>query len=113
MWHERTRTLYYQVGTGEANSYYFGDHDIWRLPQADDHYQGTNPHYLYIRHPPVFRAGKPGAPISPNLAGRLAADFALCYQVLPRTPTRATRRAACARPRPCTRWPARTGRGSC
>ena len=69
MWDERTRTLYYQVGTGEANSYYFGDHDIWRLPQADDHYQGTNPHYLYIRHPPVFRAGRPGAKISPNLAG--------------------------------------------
>ena len=85
MWDERTRTLYYQVGTGEANSYYFGDHDIWRLPQADDHYQGTNPHYLYIRHPPVFRAGRPGAKISPNLAGRLAADFALCYQVLRRS----------------------------
>ena len=81
MWNQRTRTLYYEVGTGEANSYYLDDHDIWRLPQADDHYQGTNPHYTYIRHPPVFRAGKPGAPISPNLAGRLAADFALCYQV--------------------------------
>ena len=81
MWHERSRTLYYQVGTGEANSYYVADHDIWRLPQADDHYQGTNPHYVYIRHPPVFRAGRPGARLSPNLA-RLAADFALCYQVL-------------------------------
>ena len=82
MWHERSRTLYYEVGTGEANSYYFADHDIWRLPQADDHYRGTNPHYVYVRHPPVFRAGRPGAKISPNLAGRLAADFALCYQVL-------------------------------
>ena len=81
MWDERTRTLYYQVGAGEANSYYYGDHDIWRLPQADDHYMGTNPRYAYIRHPPVFRAGPPGAPVSPNLAGRLAADFALCYQV--------------------------------
>ncbi len=81
MWHQRTRTLYYQVGTGEANNYYYGDHDIWRLPQADDQYQAPNPRYAYIRHPPVFRAGKPGAPISPNLAGRLAADFALCYQV--------------------------------
>jgi len=81
MWNERTRTLYYQVGTGEANNYYFGDHDIWRLPQADDHYMGSNPRYVYIRHPPVFRAGKPGSAISPNLAGRLAADFALCYRV--------------------------------
>jgi endoglucanase len=81
MWDERTRTLYQQVGTGEANSYYVADHDIWRLPQADDHYHGTDPHYQYIRHPPVFRAGPPGTPISPNLAGRLAADFALCYRV--------------------------------
>ena len=92
MWNERTRTLYLQVGTGEANNYYFGDHDIWRLPQADDHYHGTNPHYRYIRHPPVFRAQKPGAPISPNLAGRLAADFALCYRVY-----RATRPGFAAR----------------
>ncbi|HTT53821.1 MAG TPA: glycoside hydrolase family 9 protein [Streptosporangiaceae bacterium] len=81
MWHEKTKTLYYQVGTGEANNYYFGDHDIWRLPQADDHYMGANPRYVYIRHPPVFRAARPGSLLSPNLAGRLAADFALCYQV--------------------------------
>ncbi len=81
MWNQRTKTLYFQVGTGEANNFYVADHDIWRLPQADDHYQGTNPHDQYIRHPPVFRAGPPGAPISPNLAGRLAADFALCYRV--------------------------------
>jgi endoglucanase len=80
MWNERTRTLYYQVGTGEANSRYFGDHDIWRLPQADDRYRGSNPRYKYIRHPPVFRAGPPGSVISPNLAGRLTADFALCYR---------------------------------
>jgi endoglucanase len=81
MWDQRTRTLYYEVGTGEANNYYFGDHDVWRLPQADDHYRGNNPRYAYIRHPPVFRAAHAGAPISPNLAGRLAADFALCYRV--------------------------------
>ncbi|HET7018889.1 MAG TPA: glycoside hydrolase family 9 protein [Streptosporangiaceae bacterium] len=81
MWNERTRTLYLQVGTGEANSTYVADHDIWRLPQADDHYQGSNPKDQYIRHPPVFLAGKPGSLISPNLAGKLAADFALCYRV--------------------------------
>jgi endoglucanase len=81
MWDEKTKTLYYQVGVGEANNYYLGDHDIWRLPQADDDYEATNPHAQYIRHPPVFRAGPPGSPISPNLAGRLAADFALCYRV--------------------------------
>jgi endoglucanase len=91
MWNERTRTLYLQVGTGEANNTFVADHDIWRLPQADDHYQGTNPKDQYIRHPPVFRAGKPGSPISPNLAGRLAADFALCYRVFRTThPSTAT-----------------------
>ena len=85
MWHQKTKTLYYEVGTGEANSYYFADHDIWRLPQADDHYMGSNPHYIYIRHPPVFRAARPGSLLSPNLAGRLTADFALCYQVFRKT----------------------------
>ena len=69
MWHQQTKTLYYEVGTGEANSYYFADHDIWRLPQADDHYMGSNPRYIYIRHPPVFRAARPGSLLSPNLAG--------------------------------------------
>ncbi len=71
MWHQRTRTLYYQVGTGEANNYYFGDHDIWRLPQADDHYQAPNPRYAYIRHPPVFRAGQARRPDQPE-PGRAA-----------------------------------------
>jgi endoglucanase len=39
--------------------------------------------YRYICHRPVFinTAGGAGALISPNLAGRLAADFALCYVV--------------------------------
>ncbi len=104
MWDQRTRTLYYQVGTGEANNYYFGDHDIWRLPQADDSYRGTNPRYRYIRHPPVFRAGPPGAQISPNLAGRwppTSRSATGCSG----PPTRATQPAACARPRPSTRWP--------
>ena len=81
LWDEHTRTLYYQVGIAEANSRYAGDHDIWRLPQASGSYGGTSPRYLYIRHPPVLRAGPPGAPVSPNLAGRLAAGFALCYRV--------------------------------
>ena len=81
MWNDRTRTLYYQVGIGEANSKIVGDHDIWRLPQADDTYGGKNPRFRYIRHRPVFRAAPPGSRVSPNLAGRDAAAFALCYQV--------------------------------
>ncbi len=81
MWNEDTRTLYYQVGIGEGNSSTIGDHDIWRLPQEDDTYGGTSPLYRFIRHRPVFRAGSPGSPISPNLAGRDAAAFAECFQL--------------------------------
>ena len=81
MWNDSTRTLYYQVGIGEGNDAIAGDHDIWRLPQADDTYGGHDPLYKYIRNRPVFRAGPPGSPVSPNLAGRDAAAFALCYQV--------------------------------
>ena len=81
MWDDRTRTLYYQVGIGNGNDSIVSDHDIWRLPQDDDTYGGHDPAYRYIRHRPVFRAGPPGSPISPNLAGRDAAALALCYQV--------------------------------
>jgi endoglucanase len=81
MWNDTTRTLYYQVGIGEGNSKTLGDHDIWRLPQADDGYGGEDPSARYIRHRPVFRAGPPGSPVSPNLAGRDAAAFALCAQL--------------------------------
>ena len=81
MWNDRTRTLYYQVGIGSGNSNTLGDHDIWRLPQADDKYGGKASNARYIRHRPVFRAGPPRSRISPNLAGRLAAAFAECYQV--------------------------------
>ncbi len=81
MWDDATQTLYYQVGIGTGNAKTIGDHDIWRLPQVDDTYGGTDPLYRYIRNRPVFRAGPAGALISPNLAGRLAAGFALCFQI--------------------------------
>jgi endoglucanase len=81
MWNDSTRTLYYQVGIGEGNSQTLGDHDLWRLPQADDGYGGSDSSARYIRERPVFRAGPPDAPVSPNLAGRDAAAFALCFQV--------------------------------
>jgi endoglucanase len=81
MWDDPTSTLYYQVGIGSGNSGITGDHDIWRLPQDDDAFGGTDPRYRYIRNRPVFRAAPPGSPISPNLAGRLSAAFAECYQV--------------------------------
>ena len=81
MWNDTTQTLYYQVGIGTGNSKTIGDHDIWRLPQVDDTYGGSNSLYRYIRNRPVFRAAPAGSLISPNLAGRLAADFALCFQI--------------------------------
>jgi endoglucanase len=82
MWDDRSRTLYYQVGIGDGDGCdsICGDHDIWRLPQADDSYPGGAA-YRYIRHRPALRAGPPGARISPNLAGRLAAAFAVCSEV--------------------------------
>ena len=83
MWDDSSGTLYYQVGIGDGNGCgsICGDHDIWRLPQVDDTYAGSDPRFTYIRNRPAFRAGAAGQLVSPNLAGRLAADFALCYQV--------------------------------
>ncbi len=93
MWDQNSKTLYYQVGIGDGTGQatgncqgppgsIIGDHDCWRLPQADDQLQVKqgDPAY-YIKYRPVFRAAPPGGAISPNLAGRLAADFGLCYQL--------------------------------
>ncbi|SDG82335.1 N-terminal ig-like domain of cellulase [Sinosporangium album] len=83
MWDEKTKTLYIQVGIGAGNEEgtFVGDHDIWRLPEADDGDTGAD--RKFIRNRPVFRAAAPGRPISPNLAGRTAAAFALASQVEP------------------------------
>ena len=86
MWDDATRTFYYQVGIGTGNAKTVGDHDIWRLPQADDTFGGTDPLYRYIRNRPVFRAGPPGSLISPNLAGR---DRGRLRPLLPDLPDRA------------------------
>lgn len=83
MWDERSKTLYIQVGVGSGNRQgtFAGDHDVWRLPERDD--TDTAPAHRFLRNRPVFRAGAPGEPISPNLAGRVAAAFALAAQVEP------------------------------
>ena len=76
------------------------EYDIWTLPQAADNFSLTydnlfpasaSPPALnqpcdqystfYICNRAVFPAGAADSPISPNLAGRLTADFALCYQL--------------------------------
>jgi len=84
MWDDTTKTLYYQVGNSQSWVNFrslLTDYDIWRLPQADDNWNGCNSAAHYICHRPVFAAGPAGGKISPNLAGRLAAAFALCYQL--------------------------------
>lgn len=83
MWDDSSKTFYYQVAVASGGHNYVGDHDIWRLPQVDDTYQNCISPYEYICNRPVFQntAGGAGASISPNLAGRLAASFAECYQV--------------------------------
>ncbi|GLW30759.1 glycoside hydrolase family 9 protein [Actinoplanes regularis] len=75
--------LYTQVGVG-GNDQYLGDHDTWRLPQDDDRLDvRPGGRRYYQRYRPVFRAAAPGDPISPNLAGRVAAAFALAAQLEP------------------------------
>ncbi len=110
MWNDKTRTLYYQVDNTQDWDYYgegdpssamgncggtyptpyclITEYDIWTLPQAADNYdqpgdpQPCDPFTtFFICNRPVYLAGPAGSPISPNLAGRLAADFALCYQL--------------------------------
>src|SRR5262245_52249418 len=81
MWDDDSRTFHFQVGIGTGNAKTVGDHDFWRLPQVDDTFGGTDPLYRYIRNRPVFRVGPPGSLISPNLAGRDAAVFGLCFQI--------------------------------
>jgi endoglucanase len=88
MWDDNNKIFYYQVAIGNGNGKTISDHDIWRLPQADDTFMGCPSLYRYICHRPVFvnpaalnSSGQiqAGAKISPNLAGRLAAAFALCF----------------------------------
>ncbi len=110
MWDDKTKTLYYQVGNTQDWDYYgegdpssaagncggtyatpyclITEYDIWTLPQAADHFQQPGDPSAcdplttyYICNRPVYLAAPAGSLISPNLAGRLAADFALCYQL--------------------------------
>jgi endoglucanase len=81
MWDAQKKVLYFQVGigSGDQGGHFSGDHDVWRLPEADD--GDTRPADRYIRNAPVFRANAPGERISPNLVGRVSAAFALAAQL--------------------------------
>jgi hypothetical protein len=67
------------IGSGNRQGTFFGDHDLWRLPEKDDGLQGKANRYIRLR--PVFRANAPGTPLPPNLAGRVSAAFALAAQL--------------------------------
>jgi hypothetical protein len=90
MWNPTTRTLYLQVGIGSGNeTTFYGDHDLWRLPQADDSDTESTDNYA-AAHRPVFEAAAPGAKIDPDIVGRVAAAFALAAQAdAPSNPSQA------------------------
>lgn len=74
--------LHAQVGIGVGNDGLRTDHDVWRLPEDDDALDvRAGDRDFHIKHRPVFPANNPGEPVSPNLAGRVAAAFALAAQV--------------------------------
>jgi endoglucanase len=110
MWDDQNKILYYQTDNSQDWNYYgegdptsaagncggtystpfclITEYDIWTVPQAADNFQQPgDPEAcdplttFYICNRPVLPAGPAGSKISPNLAGRLAAAFALCYQL--------------------------------
>jgi endoglucanase len=84
MWDNDTKILYYQVDNSQDWAHFPNletEYDIWTLPQAADDYNGCTADFYFICYRPVFPAGPSGSPISPNLAGRMAAAFAEYYQL--------------------------------
>jgi hypothetical protein len=88
LWRPASKVLYIQagIGNGNASNTIQGDYNFWFLPQAEDHMDikpGGNPgpSAYYVKYRPVFEAAAPGAKISPEFAGRFAADFALGAQL--------------------------------
>jgi hypothetical protein len=88
LWNPELKVLYAQVGIGNGNASNTiqGDYNFWFLPQQEDRMDvsaGGNPGptAYFVKYRPVFEAAPPGRPVSPNLAGRFAADFALGAQL--------------------------------
>jgi hypothetical protein len=88
LWRPRRKVLYIQVGIGNGNASNTiqGDYNFWFLPQAEDKMdvkKGGNPgrSAYYVKYRPVFAAAPPGQKISPEFAGRFAADFGLAAQL--------------------------------
>ncbi|HEX4063517.1 MAG TPA: glycoside hydrolase family 9 protein [Streptosporangiaceae bacterium] len=89
------KVMYVQVGIGNGNASdtIQGGYDYWFLPQKEDQMGAKpgDPDY-YVEYRPVFEAAPPGQPMSPDLAGRFAADFALGAQLDARTDPGAAKR---------------------
>jgi endoglucanase len=84
MWDDSSKTLYYQVDNSQDWKHFPNletEYDIWTLPQTADDYRDCTADYFYICYRPGFIAAPAGSPISPNLAGRMAAAFAEYYQL--------------------------------
>ena len=88
LWNPAQKVLYMQVGIGNGNASNTiqGDYNFWFLPQREDLLdvaKGGNPGptAYYVKYRPVFEAAAPGQKVSPDLAGRYAADFALGAQL--------------------------------
>jgi endoglucanase len=82
LWNPAKKVMYVQVGIGNGNAKINGDYDFWFLPQAEDRLDakpGDSDYYVEYR--PVFEAAAPGQRVSPDLAGRYAADYALGAQL--------------------------------
>jgi len=88
LWDPAARVVYIQdgIGTGNAKNTIQGDYNFWFLPQAEDRMDvkaggHPGPTAYYVKYRPVFEAAPPGQPVSPDFAGRLAADYALGAQL--------------------------------
>jgi endoglucanase len=88
LWNPSQKVLYMQVGIGNGNASNTiqGDYNFWFLPQQEDMLdvaKGGNPGptAFYVKYRPVFEAAAPGQKVSPDLAGRYAAEFALGAQL--------------------------------
>jgi hypothetical protein len=94
LWNPARKVMYIQVGIGNGsastkqypNGQIQGDYNFWFTPQSEDRLNVTKrgnpgPTAYYVKYRPVFEAAPPGKPVSPDLAGRFAADFALGAQL--------------------------------
>ncbi len=104
LWNPVRKVLYAQVGIGGGNAgnTIQGDYDFWFLPQREDRLDVRRggipgPSAYFVKYRPVFEAAPPGQPVSPDLAGRVAVDFALGAQLASGDPAQARHLLSLAR----------------